>query len=88
MRNGGRSWTAVIAVAWALGVTACGEDAETETACCELLMVCSECACNDTTLTIGASGDGKACRVYLDKNELCNGGFAYSESQASSDCGE
>ena len=79
----------MISVAVALGLPACGEDAEIETACCELLLVCGECSCGDGGLTIASSGDGKACRVYLDRKPLCVGSqFNYSKSQASADCAE
>lgn len=80
--------TASFLVMLGLSVTGCGEDEEIETACCELMLQCSECGCLDSGWNIGTSGDGKACRAYLDMNTPCTFSDTYSSDQAKSACSE
>lgn len=76
-------------VAWLLaGASACsGEPEEAETACCELLVLCTECNCDSGMWTVASSGEGLACRHVIDSStstwSLC--GFS-AQSQAVSEC--
>jgi hypothetical protein len=91
MKNGGRSWRVVTAsflVLLGFGVTGCGEDEEVESACCELMLQCSECGCGDAAWNIGASGDGKACRAYLDMNTVCTSSDTFTSDQARTACSD
>jgi hypothetical protein len=80
--------TASFLVLFGLGVTGCGEDEEIESACCELMLQCSECGCREAGWNIGASGDGKACRAYLDMETVCGLSSTFSSDEASTACSE
>lgn len=77
----------VLAVVVALvgfgGVFGCG-DAEVDTACCQLLLLCDHCGCATDTWTIASSGEGKACKDTL-ASVSCQG-VIYSSTEAENAC--
>ena len=83
----------LIGIRWALGVLGalalvavvpgCG-DADVDTACCQLLLVCDSCGCNDGSWSIASSGEGKACKSELPEIEC--GTMTSAKSSAEAAC--